>query len=229
MALAVQQQNSQTAMVPVQSSVSSTTNIQTSVIIENTGVSNNSTMVSATVPAPAPLSTLTNPNSANNDFVPYNLQQQQQQQQSLAVTSTNVSSTTNSIMLGPCSTTGPSGLHYHRNAVTNAEQTSDASSTNNSSNALSSVTKFRDPNTAPIRKLSVDLIKTYKHINEVSADSYRNLHQNNISIFLRKLQFRNHLAIKMAPRVAHTGDTFFWKKQQLLFQLEPIRHGCLSQ
>lgn len=27
---------------------------------------------------------------------------------------------------------------------------------------------FRDPSTAPLRKLSVDLIKTYKHINEVS-------------------------------------------------------------
>ena len=27
---------------------------------------------------------------------------------------------------------------------------------------------FRDPHTAPTRKLSVDLIKTYKHINEVS-------------------------------------------------------------
>merc|ERR1712228_860327 len=26
---------------------------------------------------------------------------------------------------------------------------------------------FRDPSTAPLRKLSVDLIKTYKHINEV--------------------------------------------------------------
>ncbi|CAH2090213.1 unnamed protein product [Euphydryas editha] len=25
---------------------------------------------------------------------------------------------------------------------------------------------FRDPSTAPLRKLSVDLIKTYKHINE---------------------------------------------------------------
>lgn len=30
---------------------------------------------------------------------------------------------------------------------------------------------FRDPATAPLRKLSVDLIKTYKHINEVSNDS----------------------------------------------------------
>lgn len=28
---------------------------------------------------------------------------------------------------------------------------------------------FRDPATAPLRKLSVDLIKTYKHINEVMA------------------------------------------------------------
>merc|ERR1719266_3246514 len=27
--------------------------------------------------------------------------------------------------------------------------------------------QFRDPATAPLRKLSVDLIKTYKHINEV--------------------------------------------------------------
>lgn len=29
-------------------------------------------------------------------------------------------------------------------------------------------THFRDPTAAPLRKLSVDLIKTYKHINEVS-------------------------------------------------------------
>lgn len=27
---------------------------------------------------------------------------------------------------------------------------------------------FREPSQAPLRKLSVDLIKTYKHINEVS-------------------------------------------------------------
>jgi len=26
---------------------------------------------------------------------------------------------------------------------------------------------FRDPTLAPLRKLSIDLIKTYKHINEV--------------------------------------------------------------
>ena len=29
-------------------------------------------------------------------------------------------------------------------------------------------TTFRDPSSAPLRKLSVDLIKTYKHINEVN-------------------------------------------------------------
>ncbi|KAI4497901.1 hypothetical protein M0802_007017 [Mischocyttarus mexicanus] len=29
--------------------------------------------------------------------------------------------------------------------------------------------RFRDPATAPLRKLSVDLIKTYKHINEVKT------------------------------------------------------------
>ena len=29
-------------------------------------------------------------------------------------------------------------------------------------------TTFRESSTAPLRKLSVDLIKTYKHINEVS-------------------------------------------------------------
>ncbi len=28
-------------------------------------------------------------------------------------------------------------------------------------------TTFREPGTAPLRKLSIDLIKTYKHINEV--------------------------------------------------------------
>lgn len=28
---------------------------------------------------------------------------------------------------------------------------------------------FRDPTIAPLRKLSVDLIKTYKHINEVNV------------------------------------------------------------
>lgn len=32
-------------------------------------------------------------------------------------------------------------------------------------------THFRDPSLAPLRKLSVDLIKTYKHINEVSFSS----------------------------------------------------------
>lgn len=33
--------------------------------------------------------------------------------------------------------------------------------------------KFREPNSAPLRKLSVDLIKTYKHINEVSKSEFK--------------------------------------------------------
>lgn len=31
-------------------------------------------------------------------------------------------------------------------------------------------TSLRDPSAAPLRKLSVDLIKTYKHINEASLE-----------------------------------------------------------
>jgi hypothetical protein len=31
------------------------------------------------------------------------------------------------------------------------------------------MTAYRDPVEAPLRKLSVDLIKTYKHINEVKS------------------------------------------------------------
>lgn len=32
--------------------------------------------------------------------------------------------------------------------------------------------KYREPSSAPLRKLSVDLIKTYKHINEVSIQLF---------------------------------------------------------
>ena len=34
---------------------------------------------------------------------------------------------------------------------------------------MPAMTAFRDPVEAPLRKLSVDLIKTYKHINEVRS------------------------------------------------------------
>ena len=37
---------------------------------------------------------------------------------------------------------------------------------------MPTITAFRDPVEAPIRKLRVDLIKTYKHINEVRAYIY---------------------------------------------------------
>ena len=34
---------------------------------------------------------------------------------------------------------------------------------------MPAMTAYRDPAEAPLRKLSVDLIKTYKHINEVKS------------------------------------------------------------
>ncbi len=37
-------------------------------------------------------------------------------------------------------------------------------------------TSYRDSSAAPLRKLSVDLIKTYKHINEVSIELVTSLH-----------------------------------------------------
>ena len=37
---------------------------------------------------------------------------------------------------------------------------------------MPTMTAFRDPVEAPLRKLSVDLIKTYKHINEVRSFSF---------------------------------------------------------
>ncbi len=36
---------------------------------------------------------------------------------------------------------------------------------------MPAMTAYRDPTEAPLRKLSVDLIKTYKHINEVKSFS----------------------------------------------------------
>lgn len=44
---------------------------------------------------------------------------------------------------------------------------------------MPAMTAFRDPVEAPLRKLSVDLIKTYKHINEVSG---RRVHNESQSI-----------------------------------------------
>jgi len=50
---------------------------------------------------------------------------------------------------------------------------------------MPTMTAFRDPVEAPLRKLSVDLIKTYKHINEVRSFLFFFLlfdhrHQNSI-------------------------------------------------
>lgn len=37
---------------------------------------------------------------------------------------------------------------------------------------MPTMTAYRDPAEAPLRKLSVDLIKTYKHINEVKSSFF---------------------------------------------------------
>jgi hypothetical protein len=46
--------------------------------------------------------------------------------------------------------------------------------------------QFRDPASAPLRKLSVDLIKTYKHINEVYyAKKKRRAQQTQVRVLRR--------------------------------------------
>lgn len=57
------------------------------------------------------------------------------------------------------------------NAALNLNQANSNNANNNNSNSSSNnlTNVFRDPREAPLRKLSVDLIKTYKHINEVSS------------------------------------------------------------
>lgn len=51
-------------------------------------------------------------------------------------------------------------------------------------------THFRDPSMGPLRKLSVDLIKTYKHINEVSAVCHPT-GNNRKKIFKKKKKYTN--------------------------------------
>ena len=59
------------------------------------------------------------------------------------------------------------------------------SSSGNATNQGSNGLQFRDPATAPLRKLSVDLIKTYKHINEVYyAKKKRRAQQAQVSSIL---------------------------------------------
>ena len=62
---------------------------------------------------------------------------------------------------------------------------------------MPAMTDFRDPVEAPLRKLSVDLIKTYKHINEVEIfflsfffiiQSYRHPYH----IYISKIQYSIH-------------------------------------
>lgn len=66
---------------------------------------------------------------------------------------------------------------------------------------------FRDPSTAPLRKLSVDLIKTYKHINEVSylikkyfisSNGINEKFQNNLRVTVIKTQINVILVTAVA-------------------------------
>lgn len=63
-------------------------------------------------------------------------------------------------------------------------------------------THFRDPSSAPLRKLSVDLIKTYKHINEVSLISFLFFYSS--SEFIEKLEIEfchtHHLKLSTYER-----------------------------
>lgn len=51
---------------------------------------------------------------------------------------------------------------------------------------------FRDPTSAPLRKLSIDLIKTYKHINEVSENILKRWHEFRLSVFAALFFFSKH-------------------------------------
>lgn len=66
---------------------------------------------------------------------------------------------------------------------------------------------FRDPATAPLRKLSVDLIKTYKHINEVRTVDLllrclsRHRVEETSSVF-------KHIKITLIPKDCHIDDYY---------------------
>lgn len=59
--------------------------------------------------------------------------------------------------------------------------------------------RFRDPATAPLRKLSVDLIKTYKHINEVRITNYFTPHTiykiNNLKKYIKNQTLNQNIII----------------------------------
>lgn len=70
---------------------------------------------------------------------------------------------------------------------------------------------FRDPSAAPLRKLSVDLIKTYKHINEVSILIYEA--QSNFKVTWRKYSSAS-VSISWNTHVVTISESFSWKSSQ---------------
>lgn len=69
----------------------------------------------------------------------------------------------------------------------------DNNNTNNNNNLSSNNSAYRDPREAPLRKLSVDLIKTYKHINEVYyAKKKRRAQQSSNTSNVESVQVAQH-------------------------------------
>lgn len=79
---------------------------------------------------------------------------------------------------------------------------------------LSSI-KFRDPTTAPLRKLSVDLIKTYKYINEVWRSNVHIVLKSNL--ILRLLQVYYAKKKRRAQQTQGEETTGSHKKDRKLF------------
>lgn len=68
---------------------------------------------------------------------------------------------------GLANTAGTSESLLGTGAVNSSGGQSGLQNPTTTSNNLGALVQFRDPRDAPLRKLSVDLIKTYKHINDV--------------------------------------------------------------
>lgn len=77
-------------------------------------------------------------------------------------TSASSSSSTSS-----SSSSAAAPIENNKKQLTSNMSVDDPSGQNNGSVVNANMVSFRDPREAPLRKLSVDLIKTYKHINEV--------------------------------------------------------------
>lgn len=70
------------------------------------------------------------------------------------------------------SVSGTGGGTTHTNSGNGSDMANMAGGGGSTTRGGGQSSAYRDPATAPMRKLSVDLIKTYKHINEVRKSFY---------------------------------------------------------